>query len=79
MIKECIRAAALFVATMEKANTSKMNWSQKCLDCNVNFSLKDAYVLHLLGKRHQKKVKKRDLSRLNDVRERTMGVSGKLR
>lgn len=60
---------------MEKANTSKMNWTRKCIECDVNFCIKDAFVLHLLGKRHQKKVRKRDKSHLNDVRERTMGVT----
>lgn len=64
---------------MEKANTSKMNWTRKCIECDVNFCIRDAFVLHLLGKRHQKKVRKRDKSHLNDVRERTMGVTGKLR
>lgn len=64
---------------MEKADTSKKTLTRKCGDCDVNYTTKRDFVLHLLGKRHQKKIKQRDKSHLINVRERTVCVSGKMK
>ena len=63
---------------MEGAKHTKANWSRKCILCDVNFCAKDAYALHLLGKRHQKNIKKRPKSQLDTVRIRTVCLAGKL-
>ncbi|KAK8402715.1 hypothetical protein O3P69_000810 [Scylla paramamosain] len=62
---------------MEGAKSTEKNWARKCIVCDVNFSYKHAYILHLLGKRHQKNVRKRDRSQVNTVRNRTVCFSGR--
>ncbi|XP_045133621.1 speckle targeted PIP5K1A-regulated poly(A) polymerase-like isoform X2 [Portunus trituberculatus] len=62
---------------MEGAKSTAKTWARKCIVCDVNFSYKHAYILHLLGKRHQKNVRKRDRSQVNTVRNRTVCFSGR--
>lgn len=62
---------------MERAKSTEKNWARKCIVCDVNFSYKHGYILHLLGKRHQKNVRKRDKSQVNTVKYRTVCFSGR--
>ncbi|KAG0719719.1 Speckle targeted PIP5K1A-regulated poly(A) polymerase [Chionoecetes opilio] len=55
--------------------SQKDNWARKCNVCDVNFSERNAYILHLVGKRHQKTVRKRDKTQENAARNRTVWLS----
>lgn len=69
--------ASTLILAMAEVKPPKVNWNRKCTLCDVNFCAKNAYVLHLLGKRHQKNVKKRDRNQVNAVRNKTVCLTGK--
>lgn len=70
--------ASTLILAMAEVKPPKVNWNRKCTLCDVNFCAKNAYILHLLGKRHQKNVKKRDRNQVNAVRNKTVCLTGKL-